>query len=420
MSDGPAELSEAATNRQGWLKFALVSLIFFQITAATFASLGVALPFMIEEMSWSWSNAGIGFSVLSFMVGIAGRVPSWTLRKLGNRATFGIGGFTMVAGLSLLAAATGLKTYFLGASLAGLGFTLCAIVPGVAVINQWLPHRRSFAIGAYMAIGGLGGVAGPLMVTGVIAATGSWRLHWWFMAASIALLSTFAIAILRGRPSDDDGDGEPDLPTERRSSKVHVTSIEWQFKDVLRTPQYFIIVAAMTMTLFGGVTTNTWAVTHMGNLGIALAVAAGALSAHALVNSLSRAVGGALATRVDPKWLLASALAAEVIGMLALANADDMQTIILFAIGEGYGFGMCLYSTAIILVNYYGPRESPKTLGTMHLITTVAMLGPALGGFVADAVGGFAGVFRAYAVILAVCLIAVVLMRPPQPDITPD
>ena len=397
------------------MKFVLVSLIFFQITAATFTSLGVALPFMIEELSWSWSSAGLGFSVLSFMVGIAGRIPSWTLRKFGTRATFGIGGAIMTAGFVLLALTTGLNQYLAGAALAGLGYTLCAIVPGIAVINQWLPHKRSFAIGAYMTIGGLGGVAGPLIVTSVVTSTQSWRMHWWLMAASIAVLATLAILSLRNRPDHHTDEGTLALPAEKHSSSVYRTQFEWHFGDVLRTPQYYVIVAAMTITLIGGVTTNSWAVTHMGNLGVVIAIAAGALSAQALVNSSSRAIGGILATRIDPKWLLVSGLVAEIIGMLALGSADNMTMMVLFAVGEGYGFGMCLFSTTILLVNYYGPKEAPKTMGTMHLITTLAMVGPVLGGMVADKLGGFADVFRTYAVLMAICLIAVVLMRPPVP-----
>ncbi len=103
-SDSP----DSSRHWLGWWKFSVVSLIFFQITASTFTSLGVALPFMIKEMSWSWSDAGIGFSLLAFMVGIAGRLPSWTLRKFGTRATFAIGGVTMALGFGLLATTTGL------------------------------------------------------------------------------------------------------------------------------------------------------------------------------------------------------------------------------------------------------------------------------------------------------------------------
>jgi len=409
-------VTDAPTDRLwlGWLKFALVSLIFFQVTAATFASLGVALPFMIADLSWSWSGAGFGFSMLSFMVGIASRVPSWTLTNFGTRATFGIGGVTMVVGLMLMATTTGLGQYVVGAGLAGFGYTSCALIPGVAVINQWLPHRRSFAIGAYMMIGGLGGVAGPLFVTGVTAATGSWRWHWWLMAGSIAVLSVLAVTLLKSRPGSSEDAAASTLSAEEHSDNVYMTRFEWHFKDVLRTPQYYVIVVAMTITLFGGVTTNSWAVSHMGNLGIVVAIAAGALSAQALVNSSSRALGGLLATRVDPKWLLASALVGEMLGLLALSLADNTTMIVLFVIGEGYGFGMCMFSTTILLVNYYGPKQAPKTMGTMYLITTLAMLGPVLGGYVADRYGGFAGVFQAYALVLAICVVAVVTMRPPH------
>ena len=414
MSISPSTGMPTNIVRRGWINFALVSLLFFQVTAATFASLGVALPFMIEEMSWSWSGAGLGFSMLSFMVGIASRIPSWTLTRMGARATFGIGGVIMVIGLTLMATTTGLNQYVVGAGLAGLGYTSCALIPGVAVINQWLPHRRSVAIGAYMMIGGLGGVAGPFFVTSVVAATGSWRWHWWLMAGLIGVLTVLAVVLLKSRPAIADEDAESGLSAESHSDSVFMTRFEWHFKDVIRTPQYYIIVAAMTMTLFGGVTTNSWAVSHMGNLGVLVAIAAGALSAQALVNSSSRAFGGILATSVDPKWLLASALAGEVIGMLALSYADNMTMIVLFAIGEGYGFGMCMFATTILLVNYYGPKEAPKTMGTMYLITTVAMFGPVLGGYVADRYGGFAGVFQAYAAVLALILVAVVMMRPPE------
>ena len=398
---------------RSWFKFVLVSLIFFQITAATFTSLGVALPFMIADMSWSWSSAGLGFSVLSFMVGIGSRIPSWTLRRFGTRATFGIGGLVMAAGFALLATTTGLNHYLAGAGLAGLGYTLCAVVPGVDVINKWLPQRRSFAIGAYMMIGGLGGVAGPLLVKSAVAMTGSWRMHWWLMAITIIVLTVAAIMFLCSPKEHGGDDTKSNLSAEKHSDNVYTTRIEWHFDDVLRTPQFYIIVSATTLTFLSGVTTNSWAVTHMGNLGIAISVAAGALSAHALINSLSRAFGGALATWIDPKWLLVSALLAGTIGMLALASADNMTTIVLFAIGEGYGFGMSIFSTTMLLLNYYGPKEAPKTMGTMYLITTVAMLGPVLGGYVADNFGGFASVFRSYAVVSAICLVAVAFMRPP-------
>src|SRR5271154_3863212 len=95
--------SAASTNAGRWALFAVISAIFLLITGATFSSLGIALPFMIKEMSWSWSQAGAGFSLLALTVGLASTVPAWTIRRFGVTATYGIGGGIMAAGFALLA-----------------------------------------------------------------------------------------------------------------------------------------------------------------------------------------------------------------------------------------------------------------------------------------------------------------------------
>jgi len=398
-----------------WGMFAIVSAIFFHITGSTFTSLGVVLPYMIRELSWSWTNAGLGFTLLALLTGLASTLPAWLLRNFGIKGTYGIGGAVMAAGFSLLALTTGLHHYFLGASLLGVGFACCATVPALHVLNEWSPDRRSFIIGAYMTIGGLGGVAGPLVVTGIVGATGSWRVHWWVMAATMLVLTLLAVAIVQSAPQPvphAEGAGNP--ASGGRPGNVFRTSIQWRFSDAVRTPQYVIIVAAMTGILFCSVTMNTWAVTHMGTLGVSASVAAGALSALSLVNASSRFLGGVAATRIDPKWLLVSALVAEIISMLALAGADNMVTITLFAVAEGYASGMCYFAIIMLLVNYFGTRENAEVLGTLNLVTTLAMLGPVLGGFVGDTFGGFAPVFQGMSLLVLVLLVFTARMQPPR------
>lgn len=403
------------TSGKRWFLFAIVTAIFFHITGSTFNSIGVVLPYMIADLSWSWTEAGTGFSLMALMVGLAGTVPAWTLRKFGVKATFGIGGVIMALGFSLLALTTGLYQYFVGIALLGVGYALCGTVPAVHMINYWMPSRRSFAIGAYMTIGGFGGILGPLFVISIISLTGSWRMHWWVMGASILFLALLAVLFVKiGSVNRLDSTTKSERDNATSSDKVHTTEISWRYRDVLRTPQYYVIVAAMAITLFCSITMNAWAVTHMGTLGISSTLAAGALSAQATVNALSRALGGALATHIDPKWLIVSALFAGFVGMLALAVADDIIAISLFALGQGYGFGMCLFATTVLLLNYFGPDENPEILGTLHLITTIGMIGPVLGGYIGDTFGGFSAVFQSYSVILLLILVAVALMRPPE------
>lgn len=397
-----------------WALFAVICAIFFFISGATFSSLGVVLPFMIEELSWTWSQAGAGFSLFALTVGLASTVPAWTLRRFGIKATYGIGGALMTLGFSSLAVTASLYQYLMASGLLGIGFASCATVPALYLLNGWMPQRRSTAIGAFMTAGGLGAVAGPLVASSVVAGASSWRTYWWAMAASMLALTLLALVFVRTPPSEPSGAGEASAPaSEQTSDRVYRTRIDWRFRDAIRTPQFWAITTAMTATLLCVLTSNSWAVTHMGTLGVSAAVAAGALSAAGAVSALSRAMGGALATRVDPRWLLVTALVGEAIGVAALAVADNWVAIAIFAVAEGFGFGLCMLATAILLVNYFGPSDNPEIFGTFNLITTAAMVGPLAGGMVADASGSFAGLFKAYALLLLAIVALLAMMRPP-------
>ena len=76
----------AGTERGGWLTLGLMSALYFIITAATFASLGLALPAMVAELNWSWTGAGFGFTLLGFLCGITSAVPAALIRRFGVRA----------------------------------------------------------------------------------------------------------------------------------------------------------------------------------------------------------------------------------------------------------------------------------------------------------------------------------------------
>ena len=119
-------------------------------------------------MGWSWTSAGFGFTLLGFFCGITSAVPASLIRRFGVRATLLAGS----AGdgrwpFSAWPQADGLLLYFLGASLAGLGYTLLDSVPGTYLLSR-LFARPSFPFGLFFTIGGLGGVAGPLLYAQVV------------------------------------------------------------------------------------------------------------------------------------------------------------------------------------------------------------------------------------------------------------
>jgi len=401
-----------------WALFVVISAIFFLISGATFSSLGVVLPSMIAEMSWTWSQAGAGFSLFALTVGLASTVPAWILRRFGIKATYGIGGLAMTLGFCLLALTHNFHQYLFATAILGLGFASCATVPAVYLLTGWMPERRSAAIGQFMTTGGLGAVAGPPAANAILAAS-SWRSYWWSMAAVMLAFTVLALVFVKRPPETAAAANEPAAqPHEQIRGRVHQTTSNWRFRDALRTWHFWVIASAMTATLLCVLTANSWALSQMGKLGVSKYTAAWVLGAGGAVSALARTLGGWLATRVDPKWLLVSALAGEGIGMAALSIAGSWLPMTVFAVAEGFGFGMCLFATAVLLVNYFGTAANPEIYGTFNLITTAAMIGPWLGGAVADRFGSFAGVFQVYAAALLLVAALTAFMRPPgaRPD----
>lgn len=391
--------------------FLVLSLIFFHITASTFASLGVVLPAMIAELQWSWTEAGFGFTALALFTGLFSPVAAESLKRLGLRGNYAAGGAAMTAGFAMLAATHGLAAYLIATSLLGAGFALLANVPSTFVIAQTVSaRRRNFMIGAYLAAGGAGGVAGPLIAHALIEGGEDWRLYWRFaMALMLALAAALLIfadsRFLKSTPEDANASApEADKVAPR----------EWTLKEALRSPAFYLIGGALMAAYFCSVSVSSWAVTHLTGLGLSAGFASAMLSLHAASNAFARAAGGVVVKSFRARYLLIAGLAAEAMGMLALSFATTPAIAVVFALFEGFAFGMILFATTVLAIEYFGLKNSPAILGAMNLFATVAMLGPTLTGLTGDLLGGFSPIFIVYGLGAAVLGAAALFIRNPN------
>jgi MFS family permease len=293
--------------------------------------------------------------------------------------------------------------YFLGCLLMGLGFTLLATVPGTYLLAR-LFANPSFAFGLYFTVGGLGGVAGPVLYLWVAGVTQNWRAYW-LVSLAIVLAAGLLSAVLVDVDSDvrENSGGDPDI-----------TKQEWPVKAALRTPQFAILAAAYSIFLFVGITVNAVSVAHLMSRGIPAAVAGGMMSAEALVNAGARLAGGVIVRWIDAKTLLLLSLAMLIGGLVALSAAHDMPLMLLYALGVGVGYGLTFFASTILLLDYFGRGANLELFAAINLISTVGAGGPAFAGFVADHTGSFVPAFTILEVLVAMVLVAVVMMRRPQ------
>jgi len=396
-----------------WAILALLSAIYFMITAATFTSLGVVLPDMIKEMQWSWSSAGLGFTLLGLACGLSSYLPAIFIRRVGVRPTFLADTVILAAAFALLAHCHGLALYFAGAILLGVGFSFVATVPGTYVIGR-MYKNQAFAFGFYFTVGGLGGVVGPWLVVLAVNVLGNWRMHWALSGFFLVVLGLLATVLLpSGVREREHAEQLGNAHRQEENSSVYHTEQAWTAREAMGTWQFYAIAAAYTTFLLVGITTNSFAVAHITDHGFSAQTAAALLSAEALINSFSRFIAGLFGEKIEPKKMLIASLLLMVIGTLALSAATSLPMLIVFSIGIGAGYGMTFLATSVLLSNYYGRLPYLEIFSVANLISTLACFGPLVAGRVKDELGSFTGAFLLVAIIPLIIAFAVTLMRPP-------
>jgi MFS family permease len=402
-----------------WLLVAAFSLVLFLITASTYSSLGVVLPNMVREEGWSWTVAGLGFTLLGAATGGSSFIPAFLIRRIGVRMTLTVGTLAMAAGFGCLSITHGPLVYFLGAALCGVGFQSMALIPGTHVLAQVFT-RRALPFGIYFTAGSAGGVAGPMIALAIMRLFhDQWRLFWMTQAVAAIFVGGICVALVgspawlsaRAEQTDREVADEAAKP---RTSSVYRTAIDWTARQAVRTPQFYILLAAFFGHMLVGITVAALSIAHLSERGVAATVAGVMLSLESLVGTAGRAIGGALGDVVDPRHILVFALAALGVGALALSIADSYPMMLLYAVGSGLGFGLTALAVTLLLLNYYGRRHNLEIFSLTCVIGAVSALGPLIGGAIRDRTGGFGPAFQLFALVIAFVLVAALFMRPPR------
>ena len=388
---------------KAWLSLGLMSALFFIITATTFDSLGLVLPAVVAQLHWTWTQAGLGYTLLGVFCGITATVPALLIRRFSLRANLLIGALVMALAFGALSTTNGLWIYFAGTSLAGLGFTLLDTVPGTYLLAR-LFKRPSFAIGFYFTVGGLGAALAPFFYYGVAGPANLWRNYWLAAGAAVVLIALLSALLVDTKTDVSAGaEADPDISTE-----------SWSARAAMKTPQFWILAAAYSAFLFCGITANSVSVAHLTQHGIAQLAAGGMIGVSGIVNAGARLAGGLLTRVINARILLICSLLSLMVGLVALANARDMTLMIVYALGIGIGYGLTFFSSTILLLDYFGRRANLELFATVNLISTSGSVAPCLAGMSRDHLGSFSPFFYALAVLMALVLLAVAWMRPPH------
>ena len=378
--------------RRAWWIFGVVSLLFFFITAATFASLGGVLYGMASELHWSLSAAGSSFALLCLACGLASPLPAILMKRIGTRWTMVSGSVILTIGFALAAVSQSLWVFLVSSGLMGLGFTLTGNIPSVYLLASWFPATAPRIIGFYFMAGALGGVIGPPLVNAIVETSG-WRTHWAIMAVAAAIIGCLASLVLK----------DADAPVSQATSDKEAASVAgWTPRTAILTRQFLIIAITLLVIQTVVTTVHGMIVAHLARLGATTAFGALVMSIIGLSDSVAKGIAGTVTARIGSKRVLVGGILMLCAAVALLAFARAPLIACAFAVVLGVGWGASWLSANLLLLEYFGRSIAAETVATASLITTIAIVGPIAAGRIADVTGTFVPLFYILAGIMLV------------------
>jgi len=413
----------AARPFYGWRLVAVLWLVMAINLALPLYGLSFLNVHMADEFGLSRTWLALVYSSFMVMTGLPGPLVARLIDRIGIRATMVAGNLLLAA--CALAMATVVRSPLALLLVAGIGIGLADAIggpiPAQAAVTFWFRRRRALALALILSGSTIGGIVGaPLLEHVVAAAGGAWRAGWWLIAgaALVAVAASHWLVVDRperlGQTADGADDMEPAARAGRTNRGVYVTREEWDYREVLRNPRFWLLMACAAGFSAAYVIFLAQGVLQMRDLGYSTRTAAWVMSASVSIGLAAHMITGVLGDRIEPRLLWAAALFVQAAGIGLLAFASTPALLYASVACLGIGGSSCMVCMVTLLGNWFGARAYAAVFGLASAVqSTLGAAAPILAGWWFDRFGSFVPVFLATGAACALGGLLILILQPP-------
>jgi len=355
---------------------------------------GVMLPALMSEFGWERSTAALPHAVLLFVYAIGMGIGGMLEHRLSPTGGAAAGGFLFGAGLVIASRMESLTGMVLAYGvLAGIGFGFAYVASVTAAMRSY-PARRGLAAGVVVGAFGLGAFVWAPLAQRFLPELGCDGILLRFGIAALVLIPLLALGIRAPKMTADE--------RESHQRERGLTLIE-----ALHSPLFRLVFAAYTLVTSVGLLLLAHVVNFGIGQGITAARAAWLLSAMSIGSGTGRIAMGWLSDRVGRLPCLVIASVLEAVLLVGLVAAPTPVMILIVAGLAGFAFGTWLTLYGPTSTDLFGLRYAGAIYGALYLSYGLGgLLGPTLGGALADRFGDYRAAFLTGA---ALCVLAALL-----------
>ena len=372
------------------------------------------------SLGWGRGEVMAGFTLFYLMVGIASPIVGRYVDRFGARPVIPVGALLMGLGFVLISRMSVLPLFYLGYAIVGTGASAMGLVPCSAIISNWFKRKRGLALGLMAGGIGAGGVVMAPFV-GYMLSAFDWRAAYLSMGILImAITIPLTLLVVRTKPSEmglyPDGD---DTPPADEGDPASEEKHGFTLRQALHTPAFWLIAIAFAFSNFANMGTLQSSAPYLDDIGYPTATAASALGAIAFGSGIGKVIFGWLCDRIPAHRACAIGIGLQLTGILLLLTirADSHLALIwTYALLLGLGVGAWLPTLSMLASTNFGLLFYGAVFGALNLAQSVGTAtGPLFAGLMHDVTGSYIGAFTTAAVLLAIAIPAVLLVKKFRP-----
>lgn len=331
---------------------------------------------IVSGTGWKLSEVQWGFTFFIALGTWAMPLSGWLIDRMGPRLFIGISGLLCGAGWASMGFARTLTGFYALYSMAGFGvaFAYCG---SVAIALKWFADKRGLAVGLITAGYGSGAALFNPVFAHLIHSLG-YRTALLYTGEAQGLLILIACACLRNPPKEAVCAVAPPKPRVRRHSD------EFTGREMLRTPQFYVLYLMMLMMGIGGLMATAQVAPVAASFGVGATGLAISLSLNPLTNGGGRIYWGWISDHVGRERAMFGAFLLQALFLVSVVTVGRwgerwfVSTVaaVFFTWGELY----VLFPA--VLADMFGARHAATNYSILYSTKGVASI--VAGGLAAE------------------------------------
>ena len=373
-----------------------------------------------STFGWGRGQVMVGFTIFFVVQGLVSPLVGRFVDRFGVRGVIPVGALAMGLGFVFVSRASDLFMFYVGYVIVGAGSAGMGIVPCSAIVSNWFKRKRGIAVGVMASGMGAGGFVMAPIVAHLLEGS-DWRAAYLAMAVIICVVTIpLSLALVRTRPSDmglhPDGDVFA-LEDTNASTATGGGGQGISLRQAATTTAIYLIGISYFVSGFSNTGALHAPVPFLEDVGFPTATAALALSMLGLGSGLGKVFFGWLCDRIPPKRACAIGLTLQLCGVLVLLTirADSSLALIwAYAMLLGFGLGSWLPSMSTLVSRTFGLAYYGSIFGVIAFLESAGTsMGPLFAGLMFDATGTYFHAFVTFALLYAIAIPAILLVKKP-------